>query len=64
MEDNYVDNLNEIRELSKRIKSMDLINPSSHIITVLSELLERCKHIPELEMMDPPTPITQIEAEA
>ena len=43
---------------------MDLVNPSSHVILVMSELLERCKHIPELEMMDPPTLETQIEAEA
>ena len=64
MEDNYVDNLNEIRELSKRINTMDLVNPSSHVSLVMSELLERCKHIPELEMMDPPTLETQIEAEA
>lgn len=64
MEDNYVDNLNEIRELSKRIKTIDLVNPTSQVILVISELLERCKHIPELEMMDPPTLETQIEAEA
>ena len=64
MEDNYVDNLNEIRELSKRIKTIDLVNPSSHVITVITEILERCKYIPELEMMDPPIHNTQIEAEA
>jgi hypothetical protein len=64
MEDNYVDNLNEIRELSKKIKSVDLIDPTSHVILVISELLERCRHIPELEMMDPRTIESQIEAKA
>lgn len=50
--DNYVDNLNKIRKLASDLKVVDLLDPSSRTVNVLTEIIERCRHIPELEMVD------------
>ena len=50
--DNYVDNLNRIRELADEVKVLDLLDPSSKVVNILTEIIERCRHIPELEMVD------------
>ena len=50
--DNYVDNLNRIRELADEVKVLDLLDPSSKVLNILTEIIERCRHIPELEMVD------------
>jgi len=50
--DNYVDNLNKIRKLASDLKVIDLLDPSSRTVNVLTEIIERCRHIPELEMID------------
>ena len=50
--DNYADNLKKIRELSDGVKVLDLLNPSSDVVIVLTEIIERCRQIPELEMID------------
>lgn len=50
--DNYVDNLNKIRKLASDLKVIDLLDPSSRTVNVLTEIIERCRHIPELEMVD------------
>ena len=51
MEDNYIDNLNMLRELASSIKALDLLDPSTRTVTILTEIIERCKYIPELEMI-------------
>ena len=51
MEDNYIDNLNTLRELASSIKALDLMDPSTRTVTILTEIIERCKYIPELEMI-------------
>tara|TARA_R110000751_G_scaffold29079_3_gene75254 strand:- start:258 stop:452 length:195 start_codon:yes stop_codon:yes gene_type:complete len=50
--DNYADNLRKIRELADGVKVLDLLDPSSHIVNILTEIIDRCKQIPELEMID------------
>ena len=50
--DNYVDNLNKIKKLASDLKVVDLLDPSSKTVNVLTEIIERCRHIPELEMVD------------
>lgn len=50
--DNYVENLNKIKELAEQVKVLDLLNPSSHVVNIMTEIVERCKDIPELEMID------------
>jgi len=50
--DNYADNLKKIRELADGVKVLDLLDPSSHIVNIMTEIIERCKQIPELEMID------------
>tara|TARA_R100000664_G_scaffold26225_1_gene36378 strand:+ start:2490 stop:2690 length:201 start_codon:yes stop_codon:yes gene_type:complete len=52
MEDNYVDNLNKLRNLAENIKSLDILDPSSKTILVITEIIQRAKLIPELEMVD------------
>ena len=52
MEDNYVDNLNKLRELAESIKSLDILDPSSKTILIITEMVQRAKLIPELEMVD------------
>jgi hypothetical protein len=50
--DNYADNLKKIRELAEEVKILDLLNPSSDVVNLLTEIIDRCKKIPELEMID------------
>ena len=52
MEDNYIDNLNTLRKLAHEIKSLDLLDPSSDTVLKITEIIQRCKIIPELEMVD------------
>lgn len=52
MEDNYVENLNKIRELAEDIKSLDILDPTSRTILLITEIIQRAKLIPELEMVD------------
>ena len=66
MEDNYVQNLNKLRELAKNIKSLDILAPTSQTILVITEIIQRAKLIPELEMKDQMNKIEiqDLEAEA
>ena len=52
MEDNYVQNLNKLRELAKNIKSLDILDPTSKTILDITEIIQRARLIPELEMVD------------
>ena len=49
---NVYDNLERCREISNELKIMDIIDPSSRQVGLLSELLYRMKHMPELEILD------------
>jgi len=50
--DNYVENLNKIKELAEQVKVLDLLDPSSKVVNIMTEIIERCRDIPELEMID------------
>ena len=50
--DDYADNLNRIRELSRQVKILDLLDPTSRVVNILTEIVERSRHIPELEMVE------------
>ena len=50
--DSYAENLNKIRELSGDVRVLELLDPSSGLVNVLAEIIERCKRIPELEMVE------------
>ena len=50
--DNYVENLKKIKELAGEIRDLNLLDPSSHTVSIMTEIIERCRHIPELEMID------------
>ena len=50
--DDYADNLNKIRELSRQVKILDLLDPTSRVVNILTEIVERSRHIPELEMVE------------
>jgi len=52
MADNYTDNINILKEKAKQVKAMDLINPTSHTILLVTEIIERCKELPQLEVVD------------
>ena len=66
MGDNYVENLNKLRELAENIKSLDILDPTSQTILVITEIIQRAKLIPELEMRDQMNKIEiqDLEAEA
>ena len=49
---NGYENLDRCREISHELKIMDIIDPSSRQIGLLSELLYRMKNMPELEILD------------
>mgnify|MGYP003135630368 CR=1 FL=1 len=49
---NVYDNLERCREISNELKIMDIIDPNSRQIGLLSELLYRVKNMPELEVLD------------
>ena len=48
MEDNYIENINTLRRIAKEIKSLELIDPSTRTVMKLTEIIERCKRLPEL----------------
>ena len=50
--DNYADNLSKIKELAGQIKILELLDPTAEVVNVLTEIIDRCKDIPELEMID------------
>jgi len=66
MGDNYVENLNKLRELAKNIKSLDILDPTSKTILDITEIIQRARLIPELEMIDQmdKIEIQDLEAEA
>ena len=66
MGDNYVENLNKLRKLAENIKSLDILDPTSQTILVITEIIQRAKLIPELEMIDQMNKIEiqDLEAEA
>ena len=45
-------NLERCREISKELSILDIIDPTSKQMGLLSELLYRMKHMPELEILD------------
>ena len=45
MEDNYVDNLNKLREIANNLKSLDILDPSSRTIMLVTEMVRRAKLI-------------------
>ena len=49
---NVYDNLERCREISNELMMTDIIDPNSKQIGLLSELLFRMKHMPELEILD------------
>ena len=49
---NIHQNLERCREISGELSIIDLIDPNSKQIGLLSELLYRMKHMPELEILD------------
>ena len=61
--DNYVENFNRIKELADQIKILDLLDPTSQTVLLITEMVDRCKHIPKLEMIDNSF-INNFEAEA
>ena len=50
--DNVFENLERCREISAELNHMDVIDPNSKQIGLLSELLYRMKNMPELEILD------------
>ena len=66
MEDNYVENLNKLREIANNLKSLDILAPTSNTIMLITEMVQRAKLIPKLEMVDQmdKTLIEDFEAEA
>jgi len=66
MGDNYVENLNKLRKLAKNIKSLDILDPTSKTILDITEIIQRARLIPELEMIDQMNKIEiqDLEAEA
>ena len=49
---NVYQNIERCREISDELLLTDIIDPSSRQIGLLSELLFRIKHMPELEILD------------
>ena len=64
--DHYIENLNRIRLLADQVKILDLLNPTSDTVNLLTEIIDRAKKIPELERLDfeEDLKIDNIEAEA
>ena len=50
--DTYADNINVLKEIAKRIKAVDLLDPSSRTVSLMTEIIDRCKKLPQLEMVD------------
>ena len=49
---NVFENLERCREISAELKLMDVIDPNSKQIGLISELLYRMKNMPELQILD------------
>jgi len=64
MDDNYIENINTLRRIANEIKSLELIDPSTKTVMKLTEIIERCKKLPELEMIDHNPFFSLEEAEA
>ena len=50
--DHYVDNINALKKLSQEIKAVDLLDPTSRTVMQLTEIIGRCKELPDLELVD------------
>ena len=50
--DHFVDNLLKIKKIAEEVKVVDLLNPSSHMVMVLTELIDLAKDIPQLERVE------------
>ena len=50
--ESYAENINALKQIAKKIKTIDLLDPSSRIVNIMTEILERCRNLPELEMVD------------
>ena len=42
----------ELRKIANNLKSLDILDPTSHTIMLITEMVQRAKLIPELEMVD------------
>ena len=64
--DHYIENLNRIRAIAEEVQILDLLNPTSNTVNLLTEILDRAKRIPDLERVDfdIDVNIDNIEAEA
>ena len=49
---NVFENLERCREISEELQLMDVIDPNSKQIGLISELLYRMKNMPELQILD------------
>ena len=49
---NVFENLERCREISSELQLMDVIDPNSKQIGLISELLYRMKNMPELQILD------------
>tara|TARA_R100000655_G_scaffold34698_2_gene67485 strand:- start:6164 stop:6394 length:231 start_codon:yes stop_codon:yes gene_type:complete len=50
--DTYADNINVLKEIAKQIRATDLLDPSSRTVSLMTEIIDRCKKLPQLEMVD------------
>jgi hypothetical protein len=50
--DSYVLDINRLKTLAKDVKSIDLLDPSSATVLVMGEILQLCKRLPDLELVD------------
>jgi len=48
----FVDSLLKIKKLAKEVKVVDLLDPTSHMVMILTELISLAKDIPELERVE------------
>ena len=50
--DHFVDNLLRIKKIAEEVKVIDLLDPTSHMVMILTELINLAKDIPELERVE------------
>ena len=64
--DHYIENLNRFKAIAEEVQILDLLNPTSNTVNLLTEILDRAKRIPDLERVDfdIDVNIDNIEAEA
>ena len=64
--DHYIENLNRIKAIAEEVQILDLLNPTSNTVNLLTEILDRAERIPDLERVDfdIDVNIDNIEAEA